>query len=75
MRMVLSWMASEEGAMRGEWIGKDGYWVFWKRPEDWGDGLRRWVEDVGQKGAVLTFYELLHGEGTVGQGVPSFKGV
>ena len=55
--------------MRGEWSGKDEFWVYWKRPEEWGDVVWRWVDAVGQKGAVLTFYELLHGEGTVDQGI------
>ena len=62
-------MASNEGGGRGEWIGKEGYyWVYWKRPEEWGDVVLKWVDATGQKGMVLTFYELLNGEGTVGEG-------
>ena len=75
MREVLGWMASEAGAMRGEWEGsgagaarKDVFWVYWKRPEDWGQAVLEWVDAVGQRGSVLTVYELLYGEGTVGQG-------
>lgn len=74
MREVLGWMASEGGAMRGEWDGdngasrKDVFWVYWKRPEDWGQRVWEWVDAVGQRGVVLTVYELLYGEGTVGQG-------
>ena len=67
-RVVLTWIASVEGGMRGEWKGLNDYWVYWRRPEEWGEVVLRWVEEVGQKGAVLTFYELLHGEATVGQG-------
>ena len=80
MREVLGWMASEVGAMRGEWeggngAGKDVFWVYWKRPEDWGQGVWEWVDAVGQRGGVLTVYELLYGEGTVGQGERDFFGV
>lgn len=66
--------------MRAEWIerGKSGgggaagerggtFWVFWKRPEEWGDVLAVWVEEVGQKNTVLTLYELREGEATRGQ--------
>lgn len=70
-------MASDEGARRAEWIDKKsggstggvggGFWVFWKRPEEWGETVYNWVEGTGQKGVVLTFYELLNGEGTTGQ--------
>ncbi|KAL9124323.1 MAG: hypothetical protein Q9217_006341 [Psora testacea] len=67
VREVLSWVASDEGGARGEWVGKDGYWVYWKRPEEWGDTVHKWVDGTGQKGVVLTFFELLHGEGTVGE--------
>ncbi|KAL9101486.1 MAG: hypothetical protein Q9163_003257 [Psora crenata] len=66
-RQVLDWMASDEGARRGQWIAKDDYWVYWKRPEEWGDTVHKWVEGTGQKGVVLTFYELLHGESTSGE--------
>ena len=68
VRIVLTWIASTEGGMRGEWRGFDGYWVYWRRPEEWAELIWRWVDEVGQKGAVLTFYELLHGEATAGQG-------
>lgn len=86
MKEVLGWMASEAGAMRGEWDGdnaggggnnnrRDVFWVYWKRPEDWGQGVWEWVDAVGQRGGVLTVYELLYGEGTVGQGTTNLFGV
>jgi ESCRT-II complex subunit VPS25 len=44
---VLDWMASEEGGRRAEWIGKDGerasVWVYWRRPEEWAEGVAKWV--------------------------------
>lgn len=73
---VIDWMTREEGGMRAEWIerGKDGgggkggtFWVFWKRPEEWGDVLAEWVEEVGQKNTVLTLYELREGDMTSGR--------
>ena len=39
----------DEGGRRAEWIeggggGKEGaFWVFWKRPEEWGDVVADWV--------------------------------
>ncbi|KAL6718017.1 hypothetical protein ACLMJK_004102 [Lecanora helva] len=77
---VVEWMCSPEGGRRAEWIGggegrdRDGggeaggqVWVFWKRPEEWGDLVLGWVEETGQKGTVLTLYEILEGEGTIGE--------
>ena len=55
-------MTRDEGGRRAEW----GYW---KRPEEWADVIVGWVEDTGQKNTVLTLYELMNGEMTVGQGM------
>ena len=73
-------MSRDEGGRRIEWVdtpgGKgrgdggsvqDTCRVFWKRPEEWGDSIHSWVEETGQKGVVLTFYELVNGEGTRGE--------
>lgn len=67
-------MTSEEGGRRAEWVGgsegKGGggaFWVFWKRPEEWADVVAEWVEATGQKNTVLTLYELVSGEMSVGQ--------
>lgn len=51
--------------------GGDGgtAWVYWHRPEEWADVIAGWVEDTGQKNTVLTLYELVNGEMTVGQGM------
>ena len=67
-RAILDWVASSEGGKRGEWAGHDNFWVYWKRPEEWGDLVWRWVDEVGQKGSVLTFYEILHGAATTDHG-------
>lgn len=67
-------MAGDEGDRRVEWIGakggKDGgaVWVWWRKPEEWADVISAWVEETGQKGVVLTLYELMSGPGSKGQG-------
>ena len=74
-------MTRDEGGRRAEWIEGGGgggggkkatggtAWVYWKRPEEWADVIGGWVEDTGQKNTVLTLYELMNGEMTVGQGM------
>ncbi|KAJ5730010.1 uncharacterized protein N7483_004518 [Penicillium malachiteum] len=80
-RDVVDWMVKSEeeggGGRRAEWIdsssssGNQGpksvAWIWWRRPEEWADVIVDWVEGTGQKGAVLTVYELVQGEGTVSQ--------
>ncbi len=72
------WMASTEGGNRAEFItsgagkkksaaaveeGEGGrVWVYWRRPEEWAQVLEEWVERTGQKGTVLTLYEIVEGE-------------
>lgn len=68
-------MASSEGGNRAEWItasgkvGKGGddagrCWVFWKRPEEWAAALEEWVERTGQRGTVVTLYEIGESDAT-----------
>lgn len=43
-REVLQWMTTAEGGKRAEWSKeKEAVWVFWKRPEEWGDAILGWV--------------------------------
>jgi len=75
-RAVLDWMASKEGGETIEWIrdnnGDSGReskcWVYWRRPEEWGSLVQEWVEETGQKGSVLTLYEIVEGDMTNNQG-------
>jgi len=71
VREILDWMTSEEGTQRAKWIGKDGSncsaWIYWRRPEEWGEVIAAWVEKTGQKNTVLTLYELIEGEATTSQ--------
>ncbi|CZT17305.1 related to VPS25 Vacuolar protein sorting (putative) [Ramularia collo-cygni] len=43
-----------------EWLSADksACLVWWRSAEEWADALVQWVEGTGQKGAVLTVYEL-----------------
>ncbi|OLL24596.1 Vacuolar protein-sorting-associated protein 25 [Neolecta irregularis DAH-3] len=45
---------------------KHGAWVYWRTPEEWADYLANWIDATGQKGAVLTMFELSQGELVVG---------
>ena len=63
---VIDHMVSKEGEERAEWIGsqKAAAWIWWRKPEEWATLLEDWVNDTGQKGTVLTLYELVEGEAT-----------
>ncbi|KAF2223194.1 ESCRT-II complex subunit-domain-containing protein [Elsinoe ampelina] len=41
-------------------------WVYWRRVEEWADAIYAWVDGTGQRGSVLTVYELREGEETEG---------
>ena len=78
--MIVEWMVSEEGGKRAEWVG-DGSgsgsghgnrsvaWIYWRRPEEWAEVILNWIEETGQKGSVVTLYEITQGEATGGQGL------
>lgn len=56
---------------RAEYVGaKEGdvVWVYWRTPEEWAGLVEEWVEGTGQKGSVLTVYELVEGDATRGAG-------
>lgn len=75
-KAIFTWMASAEGGNRAEFISTTGskkkvdegeggrVWVYWRRPEEWAALLEEWVERTGQKGVVLTLYEIVEGEGS-----------
>ncbi|ETI22000.1 hypothetical protein G647_06070 [Cladophialophora carrionii CBS 160.54] len=71
-RAVIDFMASKQGDERAEWVAstdeqKLEAWIWWRRPEEWGNLIADWVEGTGQKGVVLTLYELVEGQETEGQ--------
>jgi ESCRT-II complex subunit VPS25 len=58
---------------RAEYVGKDTTsgdvcWIYWRTPEEWAAVVEAWIDGTGQKGTVLTIYELTEGEGTTGTG-------
>lgn len=59
-------MASPAGDQRAEWLSpeKNAAWIWWRKPEEWAALIAAWVEETGQKGVVLTLYELVEGEAT-----------
>lgn len=62
---------------RAEYVGGGGaaggdvVWVYWRTPEEWATLVEEWVDGTGQKGTVLTLYELTEGDGTIGAGMSS----
>jgi ESCRT-II complex subunit VPS25 len=70
-KAVIDYMTSKEGDNHAEWIGPPGEkasaWIWWRKPEEWAGMLEAWVDETGQKGKVLTLYELVAGEATEGQ--------
>ena len=63
---VIDYMASHDGDGRAEWLSteKASAWIWWRNPEEWANLIAAWVEETGQKGVVLTLYELVQGEAT-----------
>jgi ESCRT-II complex subunit VPS25 len=41
--------------------------VFWRTLAEWADMIYGWVDETGQKGSVLTVYELREGEAVGGK--------
>ncbi|KAH7367560.1 ESCRT-II complex subunit [Plectosphaerella cucumerina] len=56
---------------RAEYVGAGGsqnqtagdlVWIYWRTPEEWAALVEAWVDETGQKGVVLTLYELTEGD-------------
>ncbi|KAK3902561.1 ESCRT-II complex subunit-domain-containing protein [Staphylotrichum tortipilum] len=58
--------AGTDGEGSGSGGEGDMAWVYWRTPEEWAALVEGWVDATGQKGSVLTVYELVEGEGTKG---------
>ena len=85
-KAILTWMSSPEGGSRAEPISPSGskgkkaaeegeggrFWIYWRRPEEWAAALEEWVDRTGQKGVVLTLYEIVEGEASARE---EFKGM
>jgi len=79
-RAVIDYMASKEGDGRAEWIastpnkkhntdeeGGGRFWVYWRKPDEWANLIEGWVDATGQKGVVLTLYEIAESDATRAQ--------
>jgi ESCRT-II complex subunit VPS25 len=69
VKEVIEYMVSKEADERAEWSNpeKVSAWIWWRKPEEWANMITAWVDETGQKGVVLTLYELVEGEATVNQ--------
>ncbi|KAJ2904682.1 hypothetical protein MKZ38_007423 [Zalerion maritima] len=45
---------------------QDTWWIWWRPVQEWANLLEKWIEDTGQRGSVLTVWEINHGEGARG---------
>ncbi|KAF2706822.1 ESCRT-II complex, vps25 subunit [Pleomassaria siparia CBS 279.74] len=52
------------GGDKGEEEGDGKAWIYWRRPEEWAQVLEEWVDRTGQKGAVVTLYEIAESDAT-----------
>ncbi|KAL6708419.1 hypothetical protein ACN47E_002682 [Coniothyrium glycines] len=80
-KTVITYMASPEGGNRAEWMASGGAsrkrgsaedegeggkaWIYWRRPEEWAVAIEEWVDRTGQKGTVLTLYEIVEGDASL----------
>lgn len=71
-------MASAEGGGQAEWLSAPNtsssggsrpgeFFIYWRAPAEWAGLIEKWVDETGQKGVVLTLYELVEGEGSNGR--------
>lgn len=69
IKKVIDHMVSQDGQQRAEWLtpAKASAWIWWRRPEEWALAIAAWVDDTGQKGSVLTLYEIVEGDATENQ--------
>lgn len=65
VRKVLDWMSKAENGGRAEWLlstakheSSNVCYIYWRTPSEWADMIYNWVDETGQKGTILTMYEL-----------------
>ncbi|TKA62324.1 hypothetical protein B0A49_09007 [Cryomyces minteri] len=54
------------GGAAGSALQKNTCYIYYRTPAEWADLLLGWVESTGQRGAVLTLYELVQGDAVSG---------
>lgn len=69
IRTVLDHMSQPANGPLIEWIAPatrgeqtNTCFVYWRSLSEWADTIYDWVDETGQKGAVLTVYEIREGE-------------
>ena len=74
VRTLLTHMSTAQGGQTVEFLPPPSkteqantVYVWWKSASEWADLLYGWVDETGQKGAVLTVYELREGDGVSGR--------
>ncbi|KAI5370388.1 putative ESCRT-II complex, Vps25 subunit, winged helix-like DNA-binding domain superfamily [Septoria linicola] len=74
IRAIIDHMSQPSNGPSAEWIVPTGRgetsntcYVYWKTPAEWADLIYTFIEETGQKGAVLTIYELREGESSLGR--------
>lgn len=58
-----------EGAVEWDGSTKSTAIIYWRKPEEWANAIYEWIDNTGQKGSVLTLYEISEGDLTVSQGL------
>jgi ESCRT-II complex subunit VPS25 len=57
-------IAAKKGTQKVEEEGDGKVWIYWRRPEEWAQVLEEWVDRTGQKGSVITLYEIAESDAT-----------
>lgn len=65
--------AASSGADPAGAAGESVVWIHWRRPDEWAAMIEAWVDETAQKGTVLTLYELIEGDGTLGTGEKRYR--
>lgn len=55
----------EDGSAGAGGGGGGKAWIYWRRPEEWAVAIEEWVDRTGQRGTVLTLYEIVEGDGSL----------
>jgi ESCRT-II complex subunit VPS25 len=55
---------AKKGTQKVEEEGDGKVWIYWRRPEEWAQVLEEWVDRTGQKGSVITLYEIAESDAT-----------
>ncbi|KAF2199045.1 ESCRT-II complex, vps25 subunit [Delitschia confertaspora ATCC 74209] len=56
--------SSKKGSKPASDDEKTKLYIFWRRPEEWATVIEDWVDGTGQRGTVLTLYELAESDVT-----------